>query len=206
MDNNKLYLYPVWLRMWHALNALCIIMLIVTGISIQYSDIQYPFIPFDTAITLHNIFGVLAVFSYLIFLIGNLVSKNGKQYLIKINGLVRRLGEQSRYYMFGYFKGEPKPFPIKKENKFNPLQRLSYTLTMYFLMPLIVITGVALLFPELIIDEAYGVSGIQLTAVLHSAIGFLISLFLLIHLYVASVGKNPLKNYKSIVTGFHEEH
>lgn len=206
MNSEKLYLYPVWLRLWHGLNALCIIVLILTGISIQYSDLKYPFIPFDTAITLHNIFGVITVISYVFFIFGNLFTENGKQYRIKIKGLFQRLSLQAKYYISGYFKGGEKPYPIQKTNKFNPLQRFSYSLTMYLLMPMVIITGLALLFPEFIIDEVFEVSGIQLTAILHAAAGFFISLFLIIHLYVASVGRSPLKNFMSIISGYHESH
>ena len=206
MNSEKLYLYPVWLRLWHGLNALCIIMLILTGISIQYSDIKYPFIPFDTAIMLHNIFGVIAVVSYVFFFFLNLFTENGKQYRIKMKGLLQRLTKQTQYYLTGYFKDAPKPYPIEKENKFNPLQRIAYASAMYLLMPIVIITGVALLFPEFIIDEVFEISGIQLTAIVHAAAGFFISIFLIIHLYVASVGKNPLKNYKSIISGYHESH
>ncbi len=206
MNSEKLYLYPVWLRVWHGLNALSIIMLILTGISIQYSDINYPFIPFDTAIILHNIFGVVTVASYVFFILANIFTENGKQYQIKLKGLMQRLAKQTQYYLKGYFKDAPKPYPIEKTNKFNPLQRIAYSATMYFLVPIVVITGVALLFPELIVDEVFDVSGIQLTAIVHAAAGFFISIFLIIHIYVASVGKNPLKNYKSIITGYHENH
>jgi thiosulfate reductase cytochrome b subunit len=204
MESNKMYLYPVWLRIWHGVNAICIIMLIVTGVSLHYADLEYPFMSFGLSITLHNIFGVIATISYVFFFAMNRLFQNGLQYRMKLKGLMKRLIDQSKYYMFGYFKGEPKPFPISKKNKFNPLQRVSYTVTMYILMPIVIITGLALLYPEIIVDEMFSVNGIQLTALLHAAIGFFISLFLVIHLYVASVGKHPLKNYKSIISGYHE--
>ncbi len=74
---------------------------------------------------------------------------------------------------------------------------------MYLAVPVVIVTGLALLFPELIIDNVYGISGVFMTAILHSAMGFFISIFLMIHLYIASVGKSPLENYKSMLTGWH---
>lgn len=205
MGNHKIYLYPIWLRIWHGLNAIGILVLIVTGISMQYSNINYPIINFRYAVYLHNFFGVLVAANYLLFIVLNLLSDNGKAYKLQLKGLINRLTIQSQYYLRGYFKGEPKPFPISKDNKFNPLQRVAYVSTMYVLVPLVIITGIALLFPEFIIESVFKTSGIKLTAIFHSALGFLISLFLIIHIYVASVGKNPLKNYRSIITGYHEE-
>lgn len=205
MENHKIYLYPTWLRIWHGINALSIILLIITGISMQYSGVEYPFMRFDLAVSMHNFAGIVICISYLCFIVGNIVSKNGEQYRITKKGYIERLIIQSKYYMFGYFKGEPKPFPISESNKFNPLQRTAYVVAMYVLIPFVAISGVALLYPEIIIESFFNIGGIQLTALFHSAMGFFISLFLIIHLYVASVGKNPLKNYRSIINGYHED-
>lgn len=204
MEKHKLYLYPVWLRIWHGINAICIIILIFTGLSMQYGNIDYPLIPFKTSVLLHNFCGVVASIGFLIFVLGNFLSDNGIHYRFKIRGLYTRLFTQISYYVYGYFKGEAKPFPITQESKFNPLQRVSYAIAMYVLVPFVVITGIALLYPELIVDRVFSIGGVQLTAIFHSIMGFFVSLFLVIHLYVASIGKNPLTNFKSIITGYHE--
>jgi len=57
-----------------------------------------------------------------------------------------------------------------------------------------------------IISSVLTLSGVLITAVAHSAAGFLISVFLIIHLYVASIGKNPAENFKSIINGWHNIH
>jgi thiosulfate reductase cytochrome b subunit len=44
------------------------IVLIITGLSMQYSDPDYPLIRFDLAVGWHNIAGVLLTVSYFIFL------------------------------------------------------------------------------------------------------------------------------------------
>jgi len=204
MEKHKLYLYPVWLRLWHGANAICIIILIVTGISMQYGNIDYPLIPFKASVLLHNFCGVIASIGFLVFIVGNFLSDNGIHYRFKIRGLYVRFYKQIMYYVSGYFKGEPKPYPISKESKFNPLQRVSYAIAMYVLVPIVVITGMALLYPQFIVDRVFIYGGVQLTALLHGVMGFFVSLFLVIHLYVASIGKNPLRNFKSIITGYHE--
>jgi len=48
------------------------------------------------------------------------------------------------------------------------------------------------------------VSGIFMTAIFHASLGFLVSIFLVVHLYVASIGKHPLNNFKSIINGYHD--
>ena len=101
------------------------------------------------------------------------------------------------------FHGEKTPFPVTEKRKFNPLQKYSYVIVMYLAVPVVIITGIALLFPEIIIDQTWGISGVFLTAILHSVMGFLISIFLFIHVYIASVGKSPKDNYKAILNGWH---
>lgn len=205
MEKHKIYLYPIWLRFWHGINALGIILLVITGLSMQFGDENYLLISFNKAVKLHNLAGLFVSISYVFFIIGNFLSDNGMQYRFRVKGFVDRFSKQINYYVSGYFKDEDKPFPITKESKFNPLQRASYAITMYILMPITIITGVGLFFPENIFDHIFSISGIQLTAVTHSVFGFFISLFLFIHIYVASIGKHPLKNYISILNGYHEE-
>lgn len=203
MEDHKLYLYPVWLRIWHGINALGIVILIFTGLSMQYGNVDYPLLGFKTSVLLHNTSGVVISINYLIFIVGNALSGNFVQYLMKFKGVGKRLWVQLLYYISGYFKGEKKPYPISKENKFNPLQRVSYLIAMYILVPLIILTGIGLMYPDKVLERLFSISGLQITAVLHAMIGFFISLFLVIHLYVASIGKNPLKNFKSILNGYH---
>ncbi len=206
MPENKLYLYPVWVRLWHVTNALMILILIISGISMQYSNPKYPFIRFDLAVSLHNISGIILTVSYLMFFIGNWSTSNGKHYRIRIKGLIESLIKQAMYYTFGIFRGEKPPYPISKEMKFNPLQKFTYALTMYVFVPLVFFSGWALLFPGMIITNFLGIGGIQLTSLLHVTAGFLISLFLIIHIYFCTIGHSPSSNFKSMIDGYHESH
>lgn len=199
----KLYLYPLWLRVWHGINALCIIALIYSGLSLHYSARSLFLMNFESAVNLHNLSGVIVSLNYFVFVLGNLFTKNGKYYRVKTRGLVKRVKKQAMYYLQGMFNGEEPPFPVSEKRKFNPLQKYSYIIVMYLFVPGVIISGFALLYPETIIDQVFQVSGVMLTAVLHSIIGFFIFIFLLVHLYVASLGKSPLNSYKSIITGWH---
>lgn len=199
----KLYFYPVWLRIWHGLNAIGIITLIITGLSMQSSIESSQIVGFNLIINLHNIAGILVTLSYFVFFIGNLVTPNGKFYIVKPSGFLKRPIKQAYYYGWGMFHGMKAPYPLSAKRKFNPLQKYSYILVMYLAVPIVIISGIGLLFPEIIIDQIYTFSGVFITAVIHSAMGFFISIFLMIHLYIASIGKSPLDNFKSIITGWH---
>ena len=201
-SENKIYFYPKWLRIWHGINALGIIVLIVTGITMN-SGFEESLIDFGLSVKLHNIFGILVALNYLLFLFGNMFTSNKKFYIIKPRNFIKRPMKQAYYYAWGMFKGMKAPYPLSEKRKFNPLQKYFYLMVMYLAVPLVIVSGFALLFPELIFDEIYNISGVLITAVLHSVMGFFISIFLIIHLYVASIGKSPLSNFKSIINGWH---
>ncbi len=201
----KIYFYPVWLRIWHGLNALGILTLIITGLSMQSSMESFT-VSFKLIVSLHNIAGILVTLCYLIFFIGNLITPNGTFYIVKPSGFWKRPIRQAYYYAWGMFHGMKAPYPLSEKRKFNPLQKYSYIFVMYMAVPVVIVTGIALLFPEIIIDKVYSFSGVFVTAVFHSAMGFFISVFLVIHLYIASIGKSPLENFKSIITGWHHIH
>lgn len=201
-STEKIYFYPVWLRIWHGMNALGIIVLIITGLTMN-SSLESPIIGFNLAVSLHNIAGVMVSFLYVIYIVGNMMTPNGSFYLVKLKGFLKRNIKQAYYYSWGMFHGMDHPFHLSAKRKFNPLQQSIYVSVMYFVVPVLIITGIALLFPEIIIENVYGLSGVFVTAILHSAMGFFISMFLVIHLYVASIGKSPLENFKSIISGWH---
>ena len=204
--SEKIYFYPVWVRLWHWINALAILMLIVTGVSLQYSNPQYPFIKFNIAVTLHDIAGITVTALYIFFVIGNIVSVNGRYYKLERKDFFKNLMKQFRYYGFGIFKKETPPFPINRDRKFNPLQQFSYVAVMYSLLILIIITGWFLFFPEKIFNRLFGISGIQLVDLIHVILGFFVSIFLLIHIYFCTIGKTRWSNFKSMMTGWHETH
>ena len=196
------YHYPLSIRLWHALNAICIILLIATGISMYYVEPDRVLIEFSWAVKIHNIAGVVLSFSYLIFFITNITTGNRKYYKMPLRGIGKRLMKQSMYYAVGMFKKEKKPYPITEERKFNPLQKLFYVIIMYVGVPLVIISGFGLLFPESVVKALFGVSGILVTAVVHAAMGFFISLFLVIHIYVSTIGHTRSANFKSIINGY----
>lgn len=201
-----MYLYPIWVRLWHLLNAILIIILIVTGISMQYTDKQdyMLIVGFSRAVKWHNIAAIILTMNYIFFVLGNLLTENGKYYKLGKKNLLADLMTQFRYYAGGMFRKENHPFPVTVERKFNPLQKFSYVLAMYVALPLIIISGLGLMFPEVVINRVFGVSGLILTDILHVTLGFFISVFLLIHIYTCTLGAKPSSLFRGIITGYHE--
>lgn len=201
-----MYLYPVWIRLWHIINAILFIILIVTGLSMQYTDKQdyILVVSFARAVKWHNISAVLLTVNYIFFVTGNLISENGKYYRISKKNFRSDLVKQLVYYSWKMFRGEKHPFPVTAERKFNPLQKFSYVLAMYVAFPLLIISGLGLMFPETIINRIFGISGLVLTDILHITMGFFLTIFMVIHIYTCTLGARPSSLFKGIISGYHE--
>lgn len=200
-----MYLYPKWIRLWHVFNAVLFIILIITGLSMQYTDKQnYAIVVgFAKAVRLHNFAAILLTINYIIFVSGNTFTKNGNYYKIDKKGLVSELVTQMKYYGWGMFKGEKHPFPVTEERKFNPLQKFSYVLAMYVAVPLVIISGIGLLFPGITVTGLFGISGMIYTVILHITMGFFLSIFMIIHIYTCTLGSKPTSLFRGMITGYH---
>jgi thiosulfate reductase cytochrome b subunit len=202
-----MYLYPKWIRAWHITNAIMFLILIVTGISMQYTDkgSSSYMVGFAKAVKWHNFAALVLTVNYVIFVLGNAITANGRYYRIRKENFWSDLMKQLRYYAFGMFKGEKHPFPVTMERKFNPLQKFSYVLAMYLGMPLLIISGIVLLFPEIAVTSVFGISGLLLNDILHITTGFFLSVFMLIHIYTCTLGAKPSSLFWGMISGYHRD-
>ena len=203
--SERLYLYPVWIRLWHMTNALLCLLLIITGLSIQYSN-PGTVVKFNSAVSVHNIAGIVLTISYVVFFLGNLFTLNGAYYVIPVKGFFTRLMKQFYHYTIGLFKNDEAPYPVTEENKFNPLQQATYVALMYVIVPLVILSGWGLLYPDITVKSFFGFSGLDLADLTHIAAGFAISIIMCVHIYFCTIGKSPMSNFKSMINGFHESH
>jgi thiosulfate reductase cytochrome b subunit len=202
-----MYLYPKWIRVWHLINALMFLILIVTGLSMQYTDKQNAayVVGFAKAVKWHNFAAIVLIFNYIVFVTGNLLTSNGRHYRIGKKSFILNLVKQFRYYSTGMFRGEKHPFPVTEENKFNPLQKITYILAMYVAIPLLIVSGIGLLLPEITIKTIFGISGLILTDILHITMGFCLSIFMVIHIYTCTLGAKPTSLFWGMISGYHRE-
>ena len=138
--HEKIYLNPTPVRIWHWLNALGIITLTITGIQIRWPDYVNIFGTYKSAISLHNTAGIVVSISYLlwiiyyIFVAGSLI----KLYVPTMEDIKYGLFRQGIFYFFFYFFGKPNPHVPTPDNKFNPLQKVTYLMIMLVLLPLVI--------------------------------------------------------------------
>lgn len=206
--SEKLYLYPLWVRIWHICNAILFLILIVTGISLQFSGAGDPLnalVSFRPAVGWHNTCAFLLTLSYVVYYILNFATGNIRHYRDNSRTPFRDMIKQFNYYSKGMFRGEPHPFPVTVDSKFNPLQRFTYRLAMYAGMPLLIISGTFLFFPGVLPRQVFGISGLLIADIIHISTGFLLSIFMFVHIYTCTLGNKPTAIFKNIIDGYHHD-
>lgn len=201
-----MYLYPLWIRLWHFVNAILIMILIITGAGMQFADADHPLLTagFAGSARLHDVIAIILTISYIAFVTGNIVTGNSKYYRISTKNLFSDLGKQMRYFLWGMFRKEKQPFPVTMDNKFNPLEKVSYNLIMYITLPLLILSGIIMLFPDLTVIKVFGTGMFIFTDILHIILGFLVSVFLIIHIYCCTIGPKPGSLFRGIISGYQE--
>lgn len=203
--SHRIFVLPLWIRLWHWTNALLIVALAATGASLHFADPALPLVPFALAARIHDIAGLALVGLYGFFVIANIVSGNWWQYVPKPGGFLDKCWGQTKYYLWGMFRGDAPPYPPTADNNFNALQQIIYWGVMYFLMPLLLLTGIIFLWPDLAPKQVFGMDGLLPVAVLHYLVGVVIVAFMIAHIYLGSCGHRVKTHYKMMITGWHEE-
>jgi thiosulfate reductase cytochrome b subunit len=202
--SHRIYILPVWLRLWHWTNAALIITLAVTGASLHFAGSGTLLVPFSLAAKVHDYAGVALAAAYGCFVVGNIVTGNWWQYVPKQPGVLARCWRQARFYLYGIFRGEPHPYPPTAEVNFNALQAVIYWLVMYMLVPVVVLTGLMFLFPEYAPVRVLGLDGLLPVAMLHYLAGAALIMFMIAHIYLGTTGVRLTSLFKMMITGWHE--
>ncbi|MBK1693324.1 cytochrome B [Chromatium weissei] len=201
---NAIYLYPLWVRIWHWFNALLFVIMLWSGASLHFAG-SIGLLDFSTARPIHNIAGILLALSWIAFVIGNLVTSNGRHYRVQWHGFIRRLITQGHYYAVGIFNNEPHPFHPSTEMKLNTLQQTSYLAVMYILMPLLILSGGAFLFSIYLPETLWGLGSVWVVAMAHLTVAYCLVLFIMVHLYIITTGETVTTNLRAMVSGWHRE-
>ncbi len=202
---NKLELHPMPVRLWHWINALCFLVLIVTGIQLRYRELV-GIMPFRTAVDIHNFFGFLLTGIYFLYFVYYLATGKIRLYIPDLNlkRLLMSMLIQAKYYGYGIFIGDKNPFHAAPDNKFNALQKLSYDVVMGVLMPLQIITGVLLWNVKGLAKWITMAGGLKIVDITHVFVSICFLTFIFIHVYLATLGTTPLEHIKAMFTGYEE--
>lgn len=202
----QVYLTPMPVRIWHWLNAFGIVTLCITALQIRFPDYVNIFGTYKAAIRLHNTAGMVVSISYTLWLIyyifvaGTLL----KLYVPTMEDLKTGIIRQAFFYFFSYFLGRPNPHQSTPDCKFNPMQKAAYLMIMLVLLPLVIISGVLLMYVAPLRELIHVVGGIKTLVSVHFLIASCFCAFLFVHIYLATLGHTPLAHFKQMWDGWEE--
>jgi thiosulfate reductase cytochrome b subunit len=201
----KIYVHPLPVRIWHWINAVGFVAMILTGIQIRYMDVAR-LMSFKHTVTLHNCIGFVLVANFFVWLSFYLFSDKIKVYHPELSPLTQFRGSlrQLRYYGYGIFRGDPNPHHVSAYRKFNPLQSMMYQVIMMLLVPLQFFTGLLLWNLKHFSAAVEFLGGVRVVDTVHVLCFIFFVGFILVHPYLASLGHTPSAHFKAMITGYED--
>lgn len=201
----RIYIHPLPVRIWHWINAIGFVALIVTGLQIRYVG-ELGLMSFRTAVSVHNAVGFVLIANYFLWLLYYLFSNKIVVYHPELNPskYFRSAYRQLMYYGYGIFKGAPNPHHASAYRKFNALQSVSYQIIMMVLVPLQFYTGLLLWDLERFSGTVSLLGGVRVVDTVHVALFIVFTGFIFVHMYLASLSSTPGAHYKAMLTGYEE--
>ena len=170
----QVYIYTVYERFWHWLQTFTIVGLILTGLIIHKPAI-FGIFAFKSVVQVHNVLAIILVVNAALSLFYHLASGEVKQFIPRPYGLFDRVIMQGTFYLRGIFKNEPHPFEKTAQQKFNPLQQITYFGLLNVLLPAQIITGALIWGAQRWPNVAQGLGGLPLLAPVHSLVAWLLA-------------------------------
>ena len=201
----KLYINPLPVRIWHWTNALGFVLLIASGLQLRYID-MFEALSFGAAVSLHNAVGMVLSANFFLWLGFYLFSDKIRVYHPNLNAreYFRDSFRQMRFYGWGIFRGEPNPHHPNAYRKFNPLQSMMYQIIMMLLVPVQFLTGWLLWDVTRFATTIEALGGVRVVDTLHVLLFIFFCGFLVVHVYLATLGHTPLAHIKAMFTGYEE--
>jgi thiosulfate reductase cytochrome b subunit len=196
----EVYMYTVYERFWHWLQALAIVILLATGIEIHFS--AFDVFGFALAVRVHNIVGFIVVANALFAALYHVASGEIRHYLPEPHGFFGQAIDQARYYISGIFRGHAHPFEKTPERKLNPLQQLTYLSILNILLPLQILTGLLIWGAQRWEGIHNSLGGLTVVAPVHALGSWMFAAFLLLHVYLTTTGPTPTANIRAMLHGW----
>ena len=205
--DSELYINPLPVRIWHWLNALGFVTLILTGTHIRYSHL-FNLMTFETAVKTHNWVAFAVIANYFVWLGFYLFSDRITNYHPELN--VRKFFDkaikQTMYYGYGIFKGEKSPHKVVPHDKFNPMQSITYQIVMLLVVPIQFATGLIMWDVKRFEGVIALLGGLSVINTVHVLIYIFFVSFTMIHAYMGALGHTPATHFREMFTGYEEEH
>ena len=189
---HRIYIHPLPVRIWHWINAVTCVMLVLTGMQIRYVGL-INVVPFRIAVMVHNWLGFVLIANFFVWFGFYLFSDRIKVYHPDLDPVkfFRGSMRQALYYGYGIFKGAPKPFHVSIYRKFNPLQAMTYQIIMLLLLPIQFFTGILLWNLTRFAGVVALLGGVRVVDTVHVLIFIVFVFYIPFHVYLGTLGHTP---------------
>jgi thiosulfate reductase cytochrome b subunit len=192
--SEKIYVFKRFERFWHWSQALLIMTLLLTGFEVHGS---YTIFGFKDAVEIHTIAAWSLVALWIFAIFWHFTTGEWRQYIPTLE----KVDAMIKFYATGIFTHAPHPFKQTTLRKHNPLQRLAYLFVLLVISPIIWFSGWAYLFYEVWAGSWLPLEYVALT---HTIGAFLMLIFVIVHIYLATAGHTWTSHIKAMVTGWEE--
>ncbi len=194
----RVYIFTRFERLWHWIQAVLIIGMLITGFEIHGS---YHLLGFEQAHRVHTtaVWAFIGLWVFAMF--WHLTTGEWRQYI----PTMKNIDKIVRFYSVGIFKGEPHPFKPTRERKHNPMQAQTYLGVTVVVTPLIWLSGLAYLFYNELGAAGFRID-LGMIATVHTVGAFLMLAFLIGHIYLGTTGHTPMAHFRAMVTGWDDDH
>ncbi|HHB80296.1 MAG TPA: cytochrome B [Aliiroseovarius sp.] len=195
MATHSVKVYPSFERFWHWTQMALIFVLMFTGFGLNG---LHHLIPFKPAVMLHIIAALSLLVIWIFATFWLFTTGTWKHFIPRFTGMM----QVARFYAFGIFKGEEHPYTKHLWRKHNPLQAVTYFLIKSLVFPAIWSTGI--LYLTFSLWEGVPNSGLILTLIanLHLFAAYVILTFVIVHVYLLTVGHGFIQHVRPMVTGY----
>ncbi len=159
--------------------------LLATGWHLHYGTVELW--GYARSVRIHEALGLAAAALTLLHFPLLLATRRVRDYRPPVRGLGRALREDVARYTVGIWRGERSDARGSEGARLNATQRLLYGPLVLLFLPAIALTGLLLLAPAAGLEAVARPRPRAIVATLHAAFALPVSLFLLVHLYMASI-------------------
>jgi thiosulfate reductase cytochrome b subunit len=193
----RIYIFKRFERFWHWTQAFLIMFMMTSGFEVHG---LYSLFGFENAVVYHTTAAWALITLWIFAIFWHFTTGEWKQYIPTLD----KADAMMKYYLTGIFTHAEHPFRQSTLTKHNPLQRLAYLGVKLFINPLIWFSGLLYLFYSSWNDWGLGWLSLEWIATLHVIGAFLMLIFFIAHVYLATAGHTATSHIKAMITGWEE--
>ncbi|MDH5600524.1 MAG: cytochrome b/b6 domain-containing protein [Gammaproteobacteria bacterium] len=193
----RIYIFKRFERFWHWSQALLIIFMLISGFEVHGS---FTLFGFEDAVAYHTVSAWMIVTLWIFAVFWTFTTGEWKQYIPSME----KVDAMIKYYITGIFTNAPHPFKQTRLSKHNPLQKLAYIFVLAVINPIIWFSGWAYLFYNDLAVVGLGGLPLEWIAYVHAIGAYMMLVFFIAHVYLATAGHTPTSHIKAMITGWEE--